>query len=699
MKRFFGHCGLFRLALFSKAVATRASEWAASPKLHLALVLSCLLTPVAFGQGTLSGSGGGYPGEASEGAIADKVKAVAFQERCLLLSTRFKHKGIDFQSNSAIGCIISTPQGQRILAMPLSMTLPVDVVQGNEKLSVACSMLLAAKFGDANKFQESLASFTQRVDAIPMESSPTQAKKEPMLESERRIYRALDERGEVSFNAQPLTGVMKFFMAAYDVPIVIDDTQLELANVTTDEPITLSLPPVSFRSALNLILKPLDLTFVVRNEVLQITRYEDAANADDPVSHWNPVGPNLDAERKIFLALSERGEVSFNSQPLSGVMKFFSSKYEIPIVIDVKALDTLNKTPDEPTTLHLPVVSLRSALNLILEPLGVTYVIENEVLLITSKASALAEHPAPFNSGNPKGVIAVGAKAMEMGGEGPGMSGPQRMVFNFASTQRYGSLQEAQKANADFDSGFSTGGGMPTANAGQRKEFAAIHGPLATAVDKRLGVAFISLPGDFQAVPIPARVKAAGKRFVMLGQSWIEITPDRDSLAAVINGSPVIDQQGEPIGMLIDQKVISLPDLVQSLLSIDSKRLGYWGAVTKADETEEEKEPPLEPVPADSNDELPELVTPELKKQLERAASLKGKEKKVGLEEIEQQLYKRIQLRTAYAVKKLKSIQSKLERLTELSDRMTTQDMEKVAKLLQGTAPPSQDKPEEDPFK
>ena len=705
MKRLTGHCGLFQLAQLSKEVTRRASALAASPKLHVALVLSCLLTPVSLGQGGglpggFSGSASGFPGSFSEGAIADTVNSAAFRERCLLLSTRFKHQGIDFQSHSGIGCIISTPQGQRILAMPLSMTMPVKVVQGNEKLSVECSMLLAAKVGDSNKFQESLASFTQRVDEIPIESSPTQARKEPLRESERRIYRALDERGEVSFNAQPLSGVMKFFETTFDVPIVIDNKQLEIANLTPDEPVNLNLPPVSFRSALNLILKPLNLTFVVRNEVLLITSNEEAAKADDLVSHWNPVGPELDAERKIFRALSERGDVNFNAQPLSGVMKYFTNTFEIPIVLDVKAMDTLNITQDEPTTLNLPPVSFRSALNLILDPLGLTYVIENEILLITSKASALAEHPAPFISANSKGVIAVGLKVIGMGGMGGGMgiSGTQDLPFKFTPTQRYSSLPEAQKADVDLR--FSTAGGMMTANGSQqRREFAAIHGPLASVVDKTLGVAFVSLPGDFQAVPIPARVKAAGKRFVMLGQSWIEITPDRDNLAAVINGSPVIDEQGESIGMLIDQKVVSLAELVQSLLSIDSKRLGYWGAETKAEVTVQEKEPPLEPVPANSNDELPELVTPELKKQLERAASLKGKEKKVGLEEIEQQLYKRIQQRNAYAEEKLKSIQSKLERLTQLSDRMTNQDRDKVAKLMQGTPPPIQGKPEEDSFK
>ena len=707
MKRLFGHYRLFHLAHVSKAVANRANTLAASPTLH-ALVLSSFLLPIAFGQGSgsavkgglSSGSSGGgaSSGLGSEAAIADTVK-VAFRERYLLLSTKFKHKGVDFQSKSGMGCIVSTPQGQRILAMPLTMTTPVDVIQGNEKLSVACSMLLAAKVGDLGNSQESLVSFTERVDEIPMEHHPKQARKEPSLDSERRIYRALDERGGVSFNAAPLSSVMKFFMDAYNVPIVINDKSLEGENITPDEPIRLELPAVSFRSALNLILKPLNLTYVIRNEVLQITTYEEAAKGEDPISHWNPVGPELDSERKIFQALSEQGGVSFNATPLSGVMKHFREQHGIPIVIDEKALEGNNITSSEPITLELPPVSLRSALNLILEPCGLTYVIENEVLLITSKAVALAAHPAPFIGANSKGVSAVELNVFG-GGLGGGVIGPPAKEFMLAPTQRYSSLQKAKKSDAD--AGLSNAGGMITAT--QRREYAAVNGPLAFAVDKTLGIAFMSLPGNFRAVPIPARVKAAGTRFVVLGQGWREITQDLASLAEVLNGSPVIDQQGEPIGMFINQKVVSLPEIAQSLLSVDTKRLGYWGAesmaevaeVTEAAEQEKNFPTLFSPEP---NNGIPELVTPELQKQIERMAALKGKEKEAELNAMQIAFDKRIRLRKAYAEEKQKSVQSKLQRLTELSERMNKQDMEKVAGLLQGPSPASQLDSEVDPFK
>ncbi len=296
--------------------------------------------------------------------------------------------------------------------MPLSMTMPVDVVRGNEKPSVARSNLLAAKVGSNDKSKEFLAIFIERVDEIPIESPPKQPRKQPMLESERRIYRALDERGEINFNATPLSQVVKYFRSTYEIPIVIDEKALGEESITTDEPITLELPPVSFRSALNLILDPLSLT----------------------------------------------------------------------------------------------------------------YVIENEVLLITLKASALAEHPGRFIGANSKGISAVGSVG-GMGGMG-GMGDQPAIRFNFTPSQRYSSFQEAQMRDAD--AGLSTAGKMMT---GARREYAAIPGPLATAIDKTVGVAFVCLPGDFQAVPIQAHLKPAGKRFVMLGQSWILGSPPRAPVA------------------------------------------------------------------------------------------------------------------------------------------------------------------------
>ena len=123
-----------------------------------------------------------------------------------------------------------------------------------------------------------------------------------------------------------------------------------------------------------------------------------------------------ETERRIFRALRERGEVSFNNSPLSTVMADFSTQYNIPIVIDAKALEEESVTPEEPITLQVPEISLRSALKLILEPLNLTYVIQDEVMKITNKK----------NSANVVRVYPVGdlvVPVMSMGGGMGGMGG------------------------------------------------------------------------------------------------------------------------------------------------------------------------------------------------------------------------------------------------------------------------------------
>ena len=106
-----------------------------------------------------------------------------------------------------------------------------------------------------------------------------------------------------------------------------------------------------------------------------------------PAPYWlaaREVDSN-EAEDEIRKALSQAGEVNFNGTPLSGVMKHFRQTYGIPIRIDDKDLEDENITPDEPITLELPTTSFRNSLSLILSPLGLTYVIDKECLIITGK--------------------------------------------------------------------------------------------------------------------------------------------------------------------------------------------------------------------------------------------------------------------------------------------------------------------------
>jgi type II secretory pathway component GspD/PulD (secretin) len=94
---------------------------------------------------------------------------------------------------------------------------------------------------------------------------------------EAKILEALEKPAVLQFVDTPLRDVVAFLADAHGVPIVLDTSALERVGIGSDCPITLDLKSVSLRSGLELLLAPLDLTCVIRNEVLMITTPEEAA--------------------------------------------------------------------------------------------------------------------------------------------------------------------------------------------------------------------------------------------------------------------------------------------------------------------------------------------------------------------------------------------------------------------------------------
>jgi hypothetical protein len=74
----------------------------------------------------------------------------------------------------------------------------------------------------------------------------------------------------------PLNHVLTQLQDEYQIPIQLDGRALDDAGVGTDSPVTRSLHHISLRSALKLTLEPLQLTWIIRDEVLMITTCEAA---------------------------------------------------------------------------------------------------------------------------------------------------------------------------------------------------------------------------------------------------------------------------------------------------------------------------------------------------------------------------------------------------------------------------------------
>jgi hypothetical protein len=85
--------------------------------------------------------------------------------------------------------------------------------------------------------------------------------------------------------------------------------------------------------------------------------------------------------------LRESG-LKFEDQPLQDVVGRLEEEYGISIKLDTAALNDLGIPPDQPVNINLRNISLRSALRLLLKELGLTYIIQDEVLLITSPDEA-----------------------------------------------------------------------------------------------------------------------------------------------------------------------------------------------------------------------------------------------------------------------------------------------------------------------
>lgn len=103
-------------------------------------------------------------------------------------------------------------------------------------------------------------------------------------------------------------------------------------------------------------------------------------------SYGSPRHPS--AADQIEQALGVRGKWNYTDNPLDEAMKQVGQRFNINIWIDKEALTAEGIAADQPVNLVLPDASLATGLELILEPLYLTYVIQDEVLTITTQQKA-----------------------------------------------------------------------------------------------------------------------------------------------------------------------------------------------------------------------------------------------------------------------------------------------------------------------
>jgi general secretion pathway protein D len=142
----------------------------------------------------------------------------------------------------------------------------------------------------------------------------------------------------------------------------------------------------------------------------------------------------LEVERRLKTPVS----CKFRNRPLSEVLEHLAKLAAVNLYLDPKGLGEEGVTSDSPVTIDLTQdISLKSALNLILEPLHLSYVVQNEVLKITSEQLRdgvlrtetynVADLVIPIPNFVPNGRVGLAgalSDAYNMSGGGMGMGSP-----------------------------------------------------------------------------------------------------------------------------------------------------------------------------------------------------------------------------------------------------------------------------------
>lgn len=113
----------------------------------------------------------------------------------------------------------------------------------------------------------------------------------------------------------------------------------------------------------------------------------DAGLAGEPLRLEDALFPGA---KRVREALARPFSCDFRETPLDRMAADISQKAGVQVLLDRKALADVGIKPDTPLTFRIANISLRSALRHVLRDLDLTYVVQDECLLITAPEEAEA---------------------------------------------------------------------------------------------------------------------------------------------------------------------------------------------------------------------------------------------------------------------------------------------------------------------
>ena len=115
-------------------------------------------------------------------------------------------------------------------------------------------------------------------DARPNQAKSPLPSRKPLQSGRAAIEKALEKPVDFQFDGIQLSDVVEYLRDRYEIEIQLDEKPLGEASITRETPITSNLRGVSLRSALDLELRKIGVTWIIKNDVLLITTLEERDN-------------------------------------------------------------------------------------------------------------------------------------------------------------------------------------------------------------------------------------------------------------------------------------------------------------------------------------------------------------------------------------------------------------------------------------
>jgi type II secretory pathway component GspD/PulD (secretin) len=185
-------------------------------------------------------------------------------------------------------------------------------------------------------------------------------------------------------------------------------------------------------------------------------------------------------ELKIERSLSRDVSLHFENAPLAEVIKRLASLAEVNIVLDPSGLEDEGVTTNTSVSINIDGIRLKSALNLLLEPLRLGYTIKDDVLKVTSRMKqqgelitvnySVADLVVPIRDFGPgQGSQGLQSSGFNMGNQAYPGSSPGQM--NVSSTgglarpagQAFAQIDDREGARRGGNAAAAFGGGIESA--------------------------------------------------------------------------------------------------------------------------------------------------------------------------------------------------------------------------------------------